>query len=102
MNDNAGAMGSPAAGNFGSFMSYDARFSFSGIDNNTSTIIHQRNTINTIPSTNVVGIDALSPQADEVLALKVCTYLSLFNCAYEEKCKKYKNISQYTNTLKLT
>lgn len=68
-------MSSHTNGNFGPF-TYDA-FGFGGLDVNNT--INNRNitTNRAVPigtvhnSTKSVGIDALSPQADEILAVKV-------------------------------
>jgi hypothetical protein len=66
-------MSSHTNGNFGPF-TYDA-FGFGGLDVN-STIINRNITTNRavpigVHNSTSVGIDALSPQADEILALKV-------------------------------
>ena len=66
-------MNSHTNGNFGPF-TYDA-FGFGGLDVN-NTIRNITTTNRAVPIGNVhnstsVGIDALSPQADEILALKV-------------------------------
>jgi hypothetical protein len=67
-------MSSHTNGNFGPF-TYDA-FGFGGLDVNNTIINRNITTNRAVPIGNVhnstsVGIDALSPQADEILALKV-------------------------------